>query len=201
LPSQDKLISVEEMIQSAFQYRSDMASAKLRKKAAGVGIKSAKSELYPSLSLTGGYIAAHIPNLLTVTNALNAGIGVQYNLSSLWKNGSKVEQAKAREIQAQANEGLISDAIKLQVHQAYLDYTLSIKKIDTYKNAVAQAEENYKIIKNKYDNALATTTDLLEADVAQLQSRLNYAFSQADASAAYSRLLKSAGMLSAQIKK
>ena len=131
---------------------------------------------------------------------MNIGIGVQYNLASLWKNNAKVSQAKSREVQVQANEGLLSDAIRLQVHQAYLDYTLSIKKIATYKNAVAQAEENYKIVKNKYDNSLATTTDLLDADVAQLQSRLNYAFSQADASAAYSRLLKSAGMLSAQTK-
>ncbi|MEO8583524.1 MAG: TolC family protein [Flavitalea sp.] len=201
LPPQDKLKGVDEMIQSAMQYRKDLASLQLKKKAAGIGIKLAKSELYPSLSLTGGYIAATIPNLLTVTNAVNIGLGVQYNLASLWKNNSKVEQAEAREIQLQANEGLLSDAIRLQVHQAYLDYTLSIKKIDTYKNAVDQAEENYKIVKNKYDNSLATTTDLLDADVAQLQTRLNYAFSRADASASYSRLLKSAGMLSAQVKK
>lgn len=58
-----------------------------------------------------------------------------------------------------------------------------------------QAEETYKIVNNKYKNALATTTDLLDADVAQLQARLNLAFSKSDASVAYSKLLQTAGLL------
>jgi len=191
----DKLMTVEEFIQAAQQHRNDVASLELRKKAAAIGIKAAKGDYYPSLAITGGYVALWVPNLVTVTNALNVGIGVQYNLASLWKNNSKVQQAQAREIQVQANQEMLSDQIRMQVHQAYLDYMLSVRKIDTYQTAVAQAEENYKIVKNKYDNSLATTTDLLDADVAQLQSRLNYAFSRADASAAYSKLLKTAGIL------
>ena len=194
----DKLKSVEEFMQAAVQHRNDMASAGLKEKAAGAEIKAVKSELYPSLALTGGYIALYVPNFVTVTNAVNVGVGVQYKLSSLWKNNSKVQQAQAREIQALASQASLADAVRLQVHQAYLEYVLDIKKIETYKHAVAQAEENFNIVKNKYDNALATTTDLLDADVAQLQSRLNYAFSQADASAAYSKLLKSAGILDKQ---
>jgi outer membrane protein len=193
--SVNKLMTVEEFIQSAQQHRSDIASLDLKKKAAAIGIKAAKSDFYPSVALTGGYIALYVPNLVTVTNAVNVGIGVQYNLASLWKNNSKVQQAQAREIQVQANQAMLSDAVRLQVHQSYLEYVLSVKKIETYKTAVDQAEENYKIVKNKYDNTLATTTDLLDADVAQLQSRLNYAFSQADASAAYSKLLKAAGII------
>ncbi len=191
----DKLLSIEEFIQSAQQHRSDIASLDLKRKAAAIGIKIAKSDYYPSVALTGGYIALYVPNFVTVTNALNVGVGVSYNLASLWKANSKVQQAKAREMQVEANQNILSDAVRLQVHQAYLAYMLSVRKIDTYKSAVEQAEENYKIVKNKYDNALATTTDLLDADVAQLQSRLNYAFSQADASAAYSKLLKTAGII------
>ena len=72
---------------------------------------------------------------------------------------------------------------------------LSPKKIEVYRKAIVQAEENYKIVKNKYDNALANTTDLLDADVAQLQAKLNYAFSKSDASVAYYKLLQTAGLL------
>ena len=50
-----------------------------------------------------------------------------------------------------------------------------------YTEAIEQAAENYKITKNKYDNSLVTTTDLLEAEVAQLQTKLNFAFAKADA--------------------
>jgi outer membrane protein TolC len=66
---------------------------------------------------------------------------------------------------------------------------------------VEQATENYKITKNKYDNSLATTTDLLDADVAQLQSRLNFSLSKIDAMVAYSRLLQTAGILTSEAGK
>jgi outer membrane protein TolC len=47
------------------------------------------------------------------------------------------------------------------------------KKMQVYQKAIDQATENYRITKNKYDNSLATTTDLLDANVAQLLARLN----------------------------
>jgi outer membrane protein TolC len=187
--------AVEEYVQLALQNRKDLSAIDYRKKAAGTAVKATKGEKYPSLAVTGGYIAANIPQVLTVTNAVNIGIGVQYSLSSLWKNGSKVKQAEAREKQVAANEELLSDAIRLQVNQAYQNYLVSRKKIDVYETAIAQATENYRIVKNKYENSLATTTELLDADVAQLQARLSYAFAKSDAVVAYNKLLQSAGVL------
>ena len=72
---------------------------------------------------------------------------------------------------------------------------VSCTKIDVYEKAIDQATENYKITKNKYDNSLVTTTELLDADVAQLQAKLNHAFAKADALVAYNKLLQSAGLL------
>ncbi len=89
----------------------------------------------------------------------------------------------------------IFDAVQLQITQAYQNYLLSQKKTEVYQKAISQAEENYKIVKNKFNNALATATDLLDADVAQLQAKLDSAFSKADASVAYNKLLLTAGLL------
>ncbi|MEI9934985.1 MAG: TolC family protein [Ferruginibacter sp.] len=72
---------------------------------------------------------------------------------------------------------------------------MSQKKIDVYQKAIDQSVENYRITKNKYDNALETTTDLLDADVAELQAKLNYANAKADAVVAYNKLLQTAGLL------
>lgn len=190
--------AVDDYVQLALQNRKDKAALELRKKAAATGVKAVKGEIYPSIALTGGYIGAYVPNLLTVYNAVNIGVGVQYSLSSLWKNKSKVEQAQARQRQIEANEQVLSEGIRYQVNQAYQGYLLSQKKIEVYDKAVSQAAENYKIVKNKYDNALANTTDLLDADVAQLQAKLNFAFSKSDAAVAYNKLLQTAGLLKAQ---
>jgi outer membrane protein TolC len=187
--------SVAEWEQTALQSRKDAASLQAHEKAAYAGIKSAKGDYYPSLALTGGYVAAYIPDVLTVTNALNVGVGLKYNLSSLWKTGSKVEDAKNQLHAVQINEEMLTDNIHMQVNQAYENYVVSTKKIEMYQKAIEQADENYRITKNKHDNSLATTTDLLEADVADLQAKLNYTSAKADAVVSYNRLLQTAGVL------
>ncbi|HTE27106.1 TolC family protein [Flavitalea sp.] len=187
--------SIEDYLQLATQNRKDVAASGLRSKAASTGVKVAKANYYPSLALTGGYIAANVPHFLTITNAANVGVGLSYSLSSLWKNAAVVDQAKSRQLQVEASAIMLADGIRMEVNQAYYNYTLSLQKIETYQSAVTQAEENYRITKNKYDNALMTTTDLLDADVAQLQAKLNFAFAEADASAAYSKLLQATGTL------
>jgi outer membrane protein len=186
---------VAEFEQLAYQNRKDAGAVKYREQAAVANVKGIKGEMYPSLAVTGGYVAAYVPNVLTVTNAVNLGVGVKYSLSSLWKTGSKVAGAKAQLAEVQANEARLTDAIHLDVYQSYENYLLSHKKMDTYVKAIEQSEENYRITKNKHENNLATTTDLLDADVANLQSHLNYAFAKADALVAYNKLLQAAGLL------
>ncbi|MVT06962.1 TolC family protein [Chitinophaga tropicalis] len=187
--------AVAEWEQVALQNRKDAAALTAREKAANEGIRTAKGSYYPSVALTGGYIALTIPNFVTVTNAVNAGIGVKYSPSSLWKNNSKVAEAKVRLQEVKVNEELLQDDIHLSINKAYQDYLVNQKKIDMYQKAIEQAEENYKIVKNKQENNLATTTDLLEADVANVQAKLNHAFSKADAMVSYSKLLETAGVL------
>jgi len=194
IAKKDDSRTLEEYQQSARDNRKDASALSLRKKSAEAGVKKSKSELYPSLQLTGGYIAADIPNMFSVTNALNAGVGVSYNIASLWKTKSKVQQADARVKQLTASQAMLDDDIRLQVNKAYLTLMSNRKKIEVYAKAVEQAQENYRITKNKFDNSLATTTDLLEADVAQLQSRLNYTLARADTYVAYHKLLQIAGM-------
>jgi outer membrane protein len=188
--------TLDEYVQAALKNRKDIEALELRKQAANVGVKSVKGEMYPSIALTGGYIAADVPKLLTITNAANIGVGVQYDIGSLWKNKSKVQEAQGRVNELTATQELVNDNIRLQVNKAYLNWLSSQKKIDVYAKAIEQADENYRIVKNKYANSLATLTDLLEADVAQLQSRLNYSFAKADSVVVYNQLLRSAGMLS-----
>ena len=187
--------SIDEYLSKAVQNRKDLTSLGIRKKAIQSIIKSAKSDAYPSIALTGGYVAAYVPKFITITNAINAGIGVQYNLSSLWKANSKLLEAKARDAELLADQQLLTDAITIQVNQSYQSYILSQKKIDVYAKSILQAKENYRITKNKYDNSLATLTELLDADIASQQATLNYSLARADAIASYNKLLQSAGLL------
>ena len=187
--------SVVQWEQTALENRKDISSLSFREKAATTNIKATKGDYYPGVALTGGYIAADIPNLFTVTNAFNIGLGLQYNLGSLWKTGAKVAAANARLHEVQYNEGMLTDQVRLDINKAYRDYLLTLKKIDVYAKAVEQANENYRITKNKQENSLATTTDLLEADVAQLQAQINHTLAQAEALVRYKKLQQTAGVI------
>lgn len=187
--------TLDEYVQSALKNRKDIEALGLRKQAADLAVKATKADRYPATALTGGYIAADVPKLLTITNAANIGIGVSYNLGSLWKNKAKVDQAEAQSRELEAAQELMNNNIRLQVNRAYLNWLSSQKKIEVYAKAVEQADENYRIVKNKYDNGLATVTDLVEADVSQLQSHLNYSIAKADAVIVYNQLSEAAGTL------
>lgn len=193
--------TLEDFLQAAVNSRKDMMAIDYRKKAAIADVKSSESQLYPSLQLTGGYIAADIPKFLTITNTVNLGLGVSYNIGSLWKTKAKVQQAEARAKEVALTEAMMGDDLERQVNKSYLALISNRKKIEVYAKAVEQADENYKIVKNKFDNSLATTTDLLEADVAQFQAKLSYTLARADAFVAYHKLLQTAGILSTELKK
>jgi len=187
--------TLEEYEQDATQNRKDVGALNSRKKNADLSLKAIKADKYPSVALTAGYIAADIPKFLTVYNAVNVGVGIKYNISNLWKNKSKIQQAEARIKQVTASEDMLADNIRMQINEAYQGYLVSVKKIEVYDKAVTQATENYRITKNKYDNTLATTTELLDADVALLQAKLRVTNAKADSFIAYNKLLQTAGDL------
>ena len=187
--------TLEEYKTAAFTNRKDATALTYREKAADLGVKSARAGYYPSVALTGGYVAADIPKFLTVTNAVNIGVGVKYDIASLWKTKTKIQQAQLKVQEVKLGEETLADNIKLQVNQAYQAYLLSQKKIEVYEKSVEQATENYRVTKNKYDNALATTTELLDADAALLQSRLGVTNAKADSFLAYNKLLQVTGTI------
>ncbi|MDQ6756764.1 MAG: TolC family protein [Bacteroidota bacterium] len=192
--------NINEYEQLAIQNRKDIQALSFRKKVAGTQIKSAKTLGYPTVALTGGYVAAYIPNFISITNAINAGIGIQYNLAALWKTNTRLQQVKAKEQELKANEEQLYDVVRLQINHDYQNYFLSGKKIEVYQKALVQASENYRITKNKYDNSLASVTDLLDADVALQQTKLNVETAKADAVLAYNKLLQTAGLLNQPAK-
>ena len=53
-------------------------------------------------------------------------------------------------------------------------------RLQVYKEALEQANENFRIVKDKNENGLADTDDLLEADVQQLQAKINQVVGDAD---------------------
>ncbi|WP_185205174.1 TolC family protein [Chryseobacterium sp. C3] len=182
-------------LNEARENRKDLQALDKQRQAAALGTKSAKAENLPSIAFTGGYVAADIPKFLTIYNAVNVGVGISYNLSNLWKENSSLKQSKAREMQLAATNELLNDNIKLDVNREYQNTDYSKKRIAVFEKSAEQANENYRITKNKYDNGLATMTELLDADAAQISANVGVINAKADAALAYRKLLQTTGTL------
>jgi outer membrane protein TolC len=180
---------------TALESRKDLEAVRLQEKASIANIKVAKSGYYPQVTLIGGYTSLGLKNVVTVQNAINIGVGFSYDLSGILKNGTNVKIAQSKALELQNAESMLTDYIKIQVQKAIEDYDLAIKQDIVYDEAVEQASENYRIIKDKYDNGLSDTNDLLEADVEQLGSKINKALARANVIQKYYELLSVSGQL------
>ncbi len=178
--------------------RNDLQALEYKKAASENQIDVARGAYYPSLSIVGGYLALDLNNTITVTNAMNIGVGISYNLSNLFKTNSDIKLAKSKVQELEYTVSMTSDKIKIQVENAKQEYELSKKKFEVYTQSEVQATENYRIVKDKYDNGLSDTNDLLEADVQQLQSKIDLAYAKANITQKYFELLTAEGILTTQ---
>ncbi len=175
--------------------RPDVKALQYRVKAAQNNIDIKKGNYYPSLALTAGLLTADIENTLTVKQAFNIGIGLSYNLSSIFKNKSAVRLAKSKAHQLDLKLKEVQDQASIAIENARENYKLALQNYSVYKKSVAQAQENYRIVKDKFNNGLMDTKDLLEADVQQLQSKINLANGKAEITLKYYELKQAQGKL------
>jgi outer membrane protein TolC len=180
----------------ALENRKDLESIRFKGKASEASIRIAKGSYYPAIAIVGGYTALDLSNVITVQNAMNIGVGISYDLSAILKNGTLVKLAENKFLEVQNSEALLTDYIKIQVQKAIENYDLALKQNVVYGEAEEQSTENYRIVKDKYDNGLSEITDLLEADVEQLSSNINKALAKANTIQKYYELLSVTGQLS-----
>ncbi|MTH15719.1 TolC family protein [Flavobacterium sp. LC2016-01] len=180
----------------ALESRKDLEAIRLQGKASEANIKIAKSGYYPSVSLLGGYTAFDLKDIITVKYAMNFGIGLSYDLSGILKNNVHVKEAESRALEVKNTEAIMTDRIKVEVQKSIEDYDLAINQSVVYEEALQQAAENYRLVKDKFDNGLSDTNDLVEADVEHLNAKIQTALSKATIIQKYYELLSVSGQLS-----
>ena len=179
----------------ALENRKDLEAIHFQQKASEANIKIAKSGYYPSISLLGGYTALDLKDIVTVKYAMNFGLGLSYDIGGILKNKAHVKVAESKALEVKNTEAILTDRIKNEVQKALEDYDLAINQSVVYDEAVQQASENYRIVKDKFDNGLSDTNDLVEADVEYLNTKLNTAVSKATIIQKYYELLSVTGQI------
>jgi outer membrane protein TolC len=61
--------------------------------------------------------------------------------------------------------------VRLETRQAEADLQAARERVTVTEDAVAQADESLRIIRNRYSNGLATVTDLLRSETALVEAK------------------------------
>ncbi len=128
----------------------------------------ARAEALPKIAVVAenNFFGPFTNDLVPVNVNVNTwfvGAGVRYNLSSLWKNKSRVAHARIEADKLRRQESLVREAIEDGVHACYSKILTSITEVSTQEKQVELAAQNYKVVKNRYQNGLALITDMLDA--------------------------------------
>ena len=105
------------------------------------------------------------------------------------------EVSKERYLRKQLTEqkGKLVDDIRYEVKASALDVKDAIEKYAVAENALAQAEENVRFYRVKYNNGAATSTDVLEAIALQTRAQINYYSADYELKRSYARLVYAMG--------
>lgn len=187
------LSDISTLQQNSKEKREEYKILKEQEGIAKTQVELAKSAYYPTISATAGYINAWLPSIMQLNHITSVGVALNWDLSSFYKSKSSIEKAKLQQIEIAESQKAVEDQLKTEVYKAYQEYQLSQDKISVYKEALALANENYRVVKNKFDNGLSTTTDLLTSDIDELQAQLNLVYGEADVKWAYFNLQRQSG--------
>ena len=190
----------EILLKSAFVQRPDIVAMESRIKASQSAITSAAGGWFPQIFLTGNYYYSKpnqriIPAVNEFKDTWDFGLSVQFDL---WNGLSTLHQTSQAMSQHEQNKDLLStlrDGVTLEVTQNYLNYQQAKERIRLSELGVQQANENYRMTSEKFKAGLTTSSELLDAEVSLLQSKLQLTQALVDHELAEARLTKSVGEL------
>ena len=172
-----------------FSSRPDLHLLQQQVKANELQVKRARANYLPTVALVGTY--SHYDNL-KLKGALKNLDGTPININHTFRGGrpyallsvnvpifhwgaelKKVKKAKLDLSDSQLQLEQYERGMRIEVRQAVLNLTDGQRMVETATIGQQQADENLRVMRQKFDNQLCTMTDLLDAQSQWQQARSN----------------------------
>lgn len=183
-----------DCMKKALSERADYHAAQAAVSAADAAVRSARAGYRPSLSAQASYGERWMPNASDQPEGTDdredvgrVGLVVDLPLFDGRLTGAKVAEQKARMLGAQQRLRKLELQIRFEVETALSDMAAARERVQTAAQAVGQAEESFRIMKEKYDLGKGTMTDVLDAQTALVTAQTSHARALADLAVADAR--------------
>jgi len=192
--------SLDDCLKTALDNRPELKFYRLQVDQARSLVKIARSGYFPSVSVIGNYSKfGDDPDVS----------GSDYRDQESWqvmavanwdfwewgKTKFRVDYSLARENQTKDALLNVRDQIVLEVKDAYLMVKEAEKQISVSRKAIEQAEENYRINKERYQEQVATSTEVLDAQTILTRAKSDHANALGDYHINQSRLERAMGII------
>jgi outer membrane protein len=197
-PAGLEVTASEGLLEAARRARPERAALESRVGAAVERQAGAAAGGRPALALVSGVDYARpnpriFPREDTWHESWDVGVALTW---SLWDGGRvRAERAEAAQVSAAARERLaeFDSLLALEVRQRVLDLTSARAQIAASLDAVRAATEAQRVVRERFAAGVATSTELLDAEVALVQADLDRTRALAGARLARARLDRATG--------
>jgi len=189
------------LIGIAQQQRHDLHAAQLGKEQADAAVLQTRAGFLPTVGAFGSWqMNDNSTPFSRDHDSWMAGVSLRWNLFDGFRTWHGSGQAQATRTAAYEQLEQTRKEVSYQVHEAWLRRIESEKRLDVAHAALASAEETVRLLAKRFDNALATMVELLDAQSALNQARANQVESEASLLLATGRLYYAAGIFLKEVQ-
>ncbi len=163
-------MSLEQSERSAVAQRVELRELDRKIEQADRDTRLAYWKLAPQVSVVGAYIHNE-GSLFSQTNSGYVGGVASWDVWDWGTTTSGISEAKARARQALLARTKLDAQIRLEVRQAVVGVGTASEAREVARAAVASAEENFRLVKKRYEANAATSFDVVDAEALLTQSR------------------------------
>jgi outer membrane protein len=189
---------LDDQIARAREARPERMALAGRIEAAEARLQAAGSTARPTVALAGGVdYGRPNPRIFPRTSEWRDSWDISVNASwSLWDSGrraAEVGEASAAERALRARLNEFDSLIALEIRQRRLDVDAGVAAARAAAEGVRSAAEARRVVDERFAAGVATSTDMLDAQVALLQAELDRTRALASARVAEARLARALG--------
>ena len=169
--------SINNLRTIAFDTRSDLKSFAVQTNMAEEQVKYARGAFWPSIGLFAIYNGAdqYYPAQSLNRESVLAGVSLTFPFFEGGLRMAELREAKAKERQAKLAYDDFKKNVEIEVQGAYLDLQTQKGTLKFLEDQLLFSQDNYHAVIRQFDNGLATSLDVLDANSLLLSAEKNVA--------------------------